>query len=436
MAGTNFRATLVALLAVFIATTYGPDAFRAFKTLGVRRHLENTVIANAADFVKIEDTAQCEDVHFHETSGLLFTACEDTVVPRSKWFPPLANFADPGVVGNAQGSIHIIDPKTLKSKRLGIQGYDGPFVTHGIDIVADPKEPKDAIYIFAVNHVPNPEYVLAAKVGKASQNAESIPEKSHSRIELFHYVLGDSSVKHVRTISHPLIQTPNDIYAVSPSSIFVTNDHFYREGHMRALEDVLFRAKWSTTVHLQISDLTATDATAGVTGRVAVENLHNNNGLGHGRAADEILIASCVSGTMHIGKLPADPTTANITIVEDVTVDTIVDNPTYFSDPYAKPGDDRSGYLLPGLSHAINIGHNIFDHEAVDGTMVYFVQKDPKTGAWNERLIFADDGHRIRSVSASVLVAIDPAENGGKRQGWLFVTGFVSSNMIAVKVDL
>lgn len=111
MAGTNLRATLVALFAIFLASTYGPDVYRCLKTVGLLRKLENTAVASSADFVRIEDTAQCEDVHLHEPSGLLFTACEDTIVPRSKWFPPLANFDDPSIAATSQGSIHVIDPK-------------------------------------------------------------------------------------------------------------------------------------------------------------------------------------------------------------------------------------------------------------------------------------------------------------------------------------
>ena len=38
--------------------------------------------------------------------------------------------------------------------------------------------------------------------------------------------------------------------------------------------------------------------------------------------------------------------------------------------------------------------------------------------------------------SAAVLVAIDPKLEGGKKKAWLFVTGFLSTNAIAVKVDL
>ena len=56
---------------------------------------------------------------------------------------------------------------------------------------------------------------------------------------------------------------------------------------------------------------------------------------------------------------------------------------------------------------------------------------------WVKRVLFQDDGSRIRSASAAVVVAIDPKLEEGKKRGWLFVTGFLSeSMMIAVKVDL
>ena len=34
------------------------------------------------------------------------------------------------------------------------------------------------------------------------------------------------------------------------------------------------------------------------------------------------------------------------------------------------------------------------------------------------------------------MLPIDPETNGGKKQGWLFVTGFGSMAMVAAKVDL
>jgi hypothetical protein len=51
-------------------------------------------------------------------------------------------------------------------------------------------------------------------------------------------------------------------------------------------------------------------------------------------------------------------------------------------------------------------------------------------------LVFADDGEKMRTASAAVIVGIDPRKEGGKKKGWLFVTGFMSENMVATKIDL
>ena len=42
----------------------------------------------------------------------------------------------------------------------------------------------------------------------------------------------------------------------------------------------------------------------------------------------------------------------------------------------------------------------------------------------------------ITGQSSAVLVAADPAKHNGARRARLFVTGFLSKNMVAVDVDL
>ena len=59
-----------------------------------------------------------------------------------------------------------------------------------------------------------------------------------------------------------------------------------------------------------------------------------------------------------------------------------------------------------------------------------------KGNVWEKNLIFQDDGKGLRSASGAVMTGIDPKKNGGKKQGWLFVTGFGSFAMGTVKVDL
>lgn len=317
--------------------------------------------------------------------------------------------------------------QSMKSRRLKFENFDGPFSTHGIDVIPDQERPsEEAVYIFAINHVP-----------EIQPSGEKGPY-ARSQIELFHHVIGSSSAKHLRSIWHPLVSTPNDIFAQNVNSIYVTNDHRYRlPGFKRALEDIYAGAKWTEVVHLQLESLAVTEAAAGVTANIALSNLHNANGLGHGRSDREILLSSCASGVFHIGELPINGA-GNITIVESVKIDHVADNPSYFADPYATPGNDKSGFLETGLSRAIELGETHRDPTAKDPVMVTYL-KPISPGHWEKRVLLEDDGTNLRSGSAAVLVAIDPADGGsagGARQAWLFATGFMSNNMIATKVDL
>ncbi|KAH6850443.1 hypothetical protein B0I37DRAFT_114420 [Chaetomium sp. MPI-CAGE-AT-0009] len=416
---------LGALLAYEFYTT-GPSVYRAATVLGVLRKYPHGATVQG-DVIAIPDTVHCEDLHYHAPSGTLFTACEDDAETRFKWFPPLVNFDDPELGSKSRGSLHVIDPKTMESRRLKFENFDGPFITHGIDVIPDPERPGgEAVYIFAINHVP-----------ETQPSGEKGPH-ARSQLELFHHVIGSSSAKHIRSIWHPLIRTPNDIFAQSVSSIYVTNDHKHQyHGFMRAIEDAYFGAKWTEVIHIQLESLTGAEAAAGVTANVALSNMHNTNGLGHGRSNSEILISSCTSGVLHIGQVPADGA-GNITLVESIEIDHIVDNPSYFADPYATPGNDKSGFLETGLGRAVDLGKTARDPAGKDPVMVTYV-KPISPGRWEKRVILEDDSTKIRSGSAAVLVPIAPAEGAsanGSRQAWLFVTGFLSSNIIATKVEL
>ncbi|KAK4235307.1 hypothetical protein C8A03DRAFT_36852 [Achaetomium macrosporum] len=417
--------SLLGALLAYVFYTAGPFVHRTLTVLGAfRKYSDGASIKGEVVF--IPDTVHCEDVHYHGPSGTLFTACEDNAETRFKWFPPLANFDDPELGSRSQGSIHVVNPKTMKSRRLKFENFDGPFITHGIDVISDSEHGAgEAVYIFAVNHVP--EIQASGQKGPHAR----------SQLEVFHHVIGSSSIRHLRSIWHPLIRTPNDIFVQSPTSIYVTNDHRYRfHGLMRTVEDMYFRAKWTEVVHIQLDSLAAADPTSGVEAKIASPKMHNSNGLGHGRSKDEILISSCVSGILHIGRVPAEGP-GNITIIDSIEFDHVADNPSYFSDPYATPDDDRSGYLEAGLSRAIDLARTHRNPNGKDPVMVTYV-KPVAGGHWEKRVLLEDGSITIRSASAAVLVALDPVKDGqaGGRKAWLFTTGFMSNSMIATKVDL
>lgn len=316
----------------------------------------------------------------------------------------------------------------MKSTRLAFENFSGAFVTHGIDVTRDPDN-RDAVYIFAVNHLPNPDFYGAdTPVG-------SDTPKARSQIELFHHALGSPSVRHVRSIRHPLIRTPNDILAQSPTSFYVTNDHFYRNGLMRLVEDIVPDAKWSSTVHVRVDSFQSADGQSGIDATTALTGLHNNNGLGLGASPDEVVIGSAIDGVMH--RATVHESNRSITVRDSISFDTTIDNPSYFRDLHAaSPADDRSGYVNAGLTRGIDLLGHFSDPNAKDGAIVWYARpSETEPEGWEKRVLFEDDGSLIRTASAAVLVGGE-AQGAGERKAWLFVTGFLSESVVAVGVGL
>jgi hypothetical protein len=283
-----------------------------------------------------------------------------------------------------------------------------------------------------VNHVPNPEYAKTLN--------QSIPDKAHSVIEIFHHVVGSDVATHVRTVSHPYIQTPNDIYAVGPFAFYVTNDHFYREGHMRAVEDLgsKFTSGWTNIIFADVDPNKGREGNtwAGVKAKIAHHGLHNNNGLGHTKTEGLIMICDAAGGITYFARKQDDDT---LKVFEEVKFETSIDNPSWFQDPYPEHGRDASGIVNAGLLQAHTLGNHI-----VDGGPIPPVVFLASGGAgrpvgekqWNTSILYADDSTHLRSASAAILIAIDPKENDDKKQAWLFASGFAARGVIAVKVDL
>ncbi|KAH8194527.1 hypothetical protein TruAng_011307 [Truncatella angustata] len=324
-------------------------------------------------------------------------------------------------------------PQTKKAQKLELENFRGPLVTHGIDVIGDPKAGEEkAVYIFAVNHLPDPEY-FDESYRQRAKPAKGQP-KARSQIEIFRHEIGSPTAQHLRSVRHSLIKTPNDILALGPTHFLVTNDHHYREGFMREIEEIYPGATWTETVDIELTDMLAVDPEAGVTAAIALDSIHNNNGLGHGRTDAELLVASAIGGTLHLVE-PADTKSGHTyRIVDEVFLDSTIDNPSYFNDPYASSSYDASGFVLAGLARGVDLAQTHTDPAAKDPVLVWYVRK--VGDKWEKRLIFEDDGTTVRTASAAVLVAIDPAKEGGKRRAWLFVTGFLSANAVAIKIDL
>lgn len=180
------------------------------------------------------------------------------------------------------------------------------------------------------------------------------------------------------------------------------------------------------------------DATSSLTASVAHTGLWNNNGLGHARSDSEVVISSAVGGELYL----ATRLKNNTLFVHDTIVfDTVTDNPSYYVDPYASDSHDASGFVVAGISQGIFLPQTARDPDALDAVQVWYAKPGiggvGKGKGWERRLLFEDDGRRIRSASAAVLVPVEQeVGGGGVKKAWLFVTGFLSESMIAVQVEL
>uniref|UniRef100_A0A1A8NR56 Paraoxonase n=1 Tax=Nothobranchius pienaari TaxID=704102 RepID=A0A1A8NR56_9TELE len=114
-------------------------------------------------------------------------------------YPGMPSFSD------EPGKMYVLDllhpkpaPVELKVKgELDLHAFN----PHGISVYTD--EADDSVYVFVVNH-PN----------------------SKSQVEIFRFV-EDETLVHLKTITHPLLHSVNDIVAVGPEHFYATNDHYF-----------------------------------------------------------------------------------------------------------------------------------------------------------------------------------------------------------------
>ena len=105
---TQFFVALAALAALL----YNPIKLRVV-VLGFTRSQASIQNIHGEELKVIPNTVQCEDLHHHLPSGLLFAGCQGRSAERFLWFPasPQGNFRDPKAAAASQGGLFVIDPK-------------------------------------------------------------------------------------------------------------------------------------------------------------------------------------------------------------------------------------------------------------------------------------------------------------------------------------
>ena len=144
-------------------------------------------------------------------------------------------------------------PSRLRDLTAGLT-FD--FRPHGLSLY---RAPDGRAFLFVVNH----------------------PEGGHS-VEIFQ-VEGDS-LRHLETVRHDLMISPNDVAAVGPRQFYFTNDHGSRSSFGRTLEDYL---------RLPRSNIVFYDGTGA---RVVADGLRMANGIWAEDRGDLVYATTTIGG--------------------------------------------------------------------------------------------------------------------------------------------
>lgn len=113
MANTVGKLALyIGILAIplgFLYNAYFPVVQRTITVFGIHRQPAAVKVASSGDMVLLENTMHCEDLHYYAPTHELYTACEDSLVTRFSWFPPLTEF-NASVISQARAGLFIINP--------------------------------------------------------------------------------------------------------------------------------------------------------------------------------------------------------------------------------------------------------------------------------------------------------------------------------------
>uniref|UniRef100_H3DM81 Paraoxonase n=1 Tax=Tetraodon nigroviridis TaxID=99883 RepID=H3DM81_TETNG len=149
------------------------------------------------------------------------------------------------LVSEEPGKIYIVDllhpkPTPVELQIRGNLDLDS-FNPHGISVYADDAD--DSIYLFVVNH---PQY--------------------KSQVEIFRFV-EENTLEHLKTITHPLLHSVNDVVAVGTDSFYATNHASFPSEALHLLVSLL-GLPWCDVVYYSPEEV-----------RVAASSIMSANGI-------------------------------------------------------------------------------------------------------------------------------------------------------------
>ncbi len=233
------------------------------------------------------------------------SACSDIAFSGNEAFMACSSYDDrlafypPGGRNNESARMQWQDPlwryniDTKKLDKIELEGVD-ELVHHGLAIYESSDDPNE-IRLFIGSH-----------------------GRNQSSVNIFKHTRGTMRATLVRSVYNYFVVTPNSIQPTGPDSYYVTNDHKFRSGPLREIEDRLGHWRWGSVVHC--------DITQNFTCRPCATSLARAHGIV--QSGDKTYVADFVSGKIRVYKEGPEH---RLDLVDTVLVGSVVEHLTPLS---------------------------------------------------------------------------------------------------------
>ncbi|KAI0011923.1 putative paraoxonase [Xylariaceae sp. FL0662B] len=201
--------------------------------------------------IKFADKVRsCEDALLVESEGLAIFSCD---AGRERWNTVMGIFL-PG--NNTGAELYAYDYKTATApdseslNRLKIVDYEYGEDFHTLGMAYN----EATSTLFVVNH-----------------------REEQMAVEMFKLDLASFTAKHLGSIQHPLLHTPNSIAVINDHELYITNDHYFsiRKHPFLAVAETYLHPPLASVVHVDISPLlenTGNSVSASIVARLPFAN--------------------------------------------------------------------------------------------------------------------------------------------------------------------
>jgi arylesterase / paraoxonase len=153
---------------------------------------------------------------------------------------------------------------------------------------------------------------ISLLLGTGGPDLLFVVNNARGRHTIEEYAIEADRLVHRRTLADPLLRSPNDVVAVAPDLLYVTNDHGWPAGFGRTLEEWL---------RLPVSDVVMWD---GHGFRVAASGIRFPNGINRSPDGATIYVASSTGRELRV--YARDPATGALTLGARLALGTTLDN--------------------------------------------------------------------------------------------------------------